>query len=208
MWKPILPPFRKFKEEVYKSHARTAQFIYQLGEGDTVRQKSKPVLIEEITSKTTKQKIQYLKKCMLKYRKITGFGRGIAAIQVGIPERFAVIYTPDREENLLVIINPKITKKSMEVLKFPEGCMSEGPLFAPVKRPSWIEFEYHNENGVKQYWNTKDEGAGRIYNRVFQHEIDHMDGIIFLDRADLKQLVLESDPNFYEQAKFTKVNTA
>lgn len=95
MWKPPLPPFRKFKKEVYLSHAKTNMFIHQLGEGSTIRQKSLEVPINKITSEIMRQKIMYVKKCMMKYRKITGVGRGIAAVQVGILERFAVIFRPD-----------------------------------------------------------------------------------------------------------------
>jgi peptide deformylase len=205
-WQPPLPPFRDYKEDVYKKQAKTAQFIHQLGEMGTIRTPSGNVPIVEITSSLMKQKIMYLKQCMLKYRKITGVGRGIAAVQVGILERFAVIYTPERKEKLFTIINPEITKKSEALLCFPEGCMSEGPTFAPVIRPAWIEFTYYDENGKKQYWDTKDtDRNSRLNNRVFQHEIDHMNGIIFFDRADLSKLTLDSDPTFYEKAAFTPV---
>lgn len=206
MWKPKLPPFRKFKKSVFLQHAQTSQFIHQLGELNTIRSTSKKIPVKDITSEDMRQKIAYLKKCMMKYRRITGVGRGIAAVQVGIPECFAVIYIPDKKEKLMTIINPVVIKRSKKKLRFPEGCMSEGPLFAPVVRPSWIEFEYYDEQGKKHYWDTKDEDPKRIlYNRVFQHEIDHMDGIIFLDKANLKELVLESDPTYYDKASFEEV---
>lgn len=206
VWKPILPPFRRFKKEVYLKHAETAQFIYQLGEGDTIRQISKEIPVKEITSKITKQKIAYLKRCFIKYRKITGYGRGIAAIQVGILERFAVIYTPDRKNKLMVVVNPKIVKKSKKLYRRFEACMSEGPVSAPVVRPAWIEFGYYDEEGKKQVWNTHDiDDNSRIYNRVFQHEIDHMDGKIFLDKAELDKITLESNPTFYDSVEFEEV---
>ncbi len=204
-WKPTLPPFRKFKRDVYLKHSKTAGFIYQLGEGAVIRTKSQEIPVAAIAAPETKEKIAYLKKCLLRYRAITGMGRGIAAIQVGIPQRFAVIYMLDTKD-IMTIINPVITKKSHSLLRFPEGCMSEGPLFAPVTRPSWIEFSYYDEQGQKQYWNTKDENQrDKITNRVFQHEIDHMDGVIFLDRADLRNLTLESDPAYYDKAAFEEV---
>lgn len=206
MWKPTLPPFRRFKKDVYLKHAETAQFIYQLGEKDTIRTVSKPIPLKLITSEATKQKIAYLKKCFFKYRKITGYGRGIAAVQVGILERFAVIYTPDEKEKMFTIINPKITKRSKKSYRRFEACMSEGPVSAPVVRPAWIEFEYYDEDGKKQVWNTHDtDDESRIYNRVFQHEIDHMDGAIFLDKADVKHITLESDPTFYDSVEFEEV---
>lgn len=208
-WKPQLPPFRAFKKKVYLQNAKTAQFIYQLGEKDTIRMISKPISIKQIGTFATKQKIEYLKKCFLKYRRITGMGRGIAAIQVGIPERFALIYMPDRKEKLMIIINPKVTKKSKDLYRRFESCMSEGPVAAPVVRAAWIEFEYYDESAKKYYWKTKDvDNAGKLYNRVFQHEIDHMNGVIFLDRAELKLFTLDSDPLFYENTKFEKIPTS
>lgn len=171
-----------------------------------IRTKSVEIPQEQITSPEMKTKIAYLKKCLRSYRKITGVGRGIAAVQVGIAERFAVIFDPQGKKKMLVIINPTITKKSQTVLRFPEGCMSVGLIFAPVDRPGWIEFSYYDERGQKQFWDVKDDTlSGKVCNRVFQHEIDHMDGTIYLDRADIKNLVTESDPAFYSSATFEEV---
>src|SRR5205814_9459462 len=131
--------------------------------------------IEKIKAKEMKDKIKFIKACMRKYRRITSVGRGITAVQIGIPERFSVVYTP---EKLIVIINPKIKKFSKEKYSFPEICMSVTPIVAPTIRPGWIEFEYFDEFGEKKYWDTKDKTKqGRILNRVFQHEIDHMEGL-------------------------------
>lgn len=131
-------------------------------------------------------------------------GRGIAAVQIGIPEAFAVIYTP---ENLITIINPIIIKKSQALLKYPEICMSAAPVIAPVIRPSWIEFEYYNEKAEKKQWITKsDKKQNKILNRVFQHEIDHLNGIINIDLVKTpKDLLLHSNPNFYKTATFKEV---
>lgn len=204
VFKPILPPFRKFKKEIYLKHSETCQFIYQLGEKTVIRQKSKEVSVNEITTELFQQKLKYLKSCLLKYRKITGQGRGIAAIQIGIPERFAVVFRIKNQP--LVIINPHITKVSKKLLKFPEGCMSCGPLYAKVTRSSWIEFSYLDESGKKQFWNTKDtDQDGKIYNRIFQHEIDHMDGVVCLDKVAGVDILLESDPTFYQNAEFEEV---
>lgn len=192
-WKP--PPFRKHKTKVFENAAKTGQFIYQIGELDDLRKPSKEIPINKITSKQYQDKFRYIKNCLKKYRKLTGLGRGITAVQIGIPERFSVIYTP---EKLIIIINPKITKTSKEKLKYPEICMSANPIIVPTIRPAWIEFEYFDEQGKLQHWDNKD----KILNRVFLHEIDHMEGIINLDRGDPKEFILESDPKFYQRAKF------
>jgi peptide deformylase len=203
-WKPQKPPFRAFKQSVFSKAAQVSEFIYQIGEYDALRLPSREVPLSDIQSPDFKAKIQYLKDSILKYRELTGYGRGITAVQIGIPERFSVVYTP---EELLIIINPKITNKSEKLLKYPEICMSTNPIIAPTVRPAWIEFEYYDEDGNKQEWTTKDDSdQGKILNRVFQHEIDHMDGVINVDIVKHpKELLLESDPTFYENASFEEI---
>ncbi len=78
--------------------------------------------------------------------------------------------------------------------------MSANPIIAKVIRPEFIEFEYYDEKGAKQFWNDKD----RLLNRVFQHEIDHMEGIINIDLVDSKDLILLSDAEFFKNAEFKK----
>lgn len=205
-WKPKSSPFRKYKKDRYEKIISTASFIRQIGEDQLLREKSKVVDIKKIYSDEYQSKINYLKRCMFKYRKLAGVGRGITGVQIGIFERISVIYMPEIKGKLLIIINPKITKVSKKHLVYPEICMSANPIIAPVVRPAWIEFEYCDENGKVQKWITKDNTKeGRIYNRVFQHEIDHMDGIINIDRVESKKLIMESDPKFYEKAKFEEV---
>lgn len=206
MWKPLLPPFRKHKQDIFEKVISTGQFIYQIGESEILRQSSREVNYKDICSEVFQKKIAYLNKCMLKYRKLTGVGRGIAAVQVGIPERFSVIYMPDIKGELLIIINPVVIKKSERFLSYPEMCVSANPIIAPTIRPAWIEFEYYNEQGEKEFWNTKDTTReGKMYNRVFQHEIDHMDGIINIDRVESKRLTFESYPSYYDKASFEEV---
>ena len=194
------PPFSAFKNSVFLKAAKTSNFIYQIGEYPELRRSSRLVSITKIPSKEMQDKFKYLKECLMKYRRITGSGRGITAVQIGMLECFSVVYTP---EKLIILVNPKITKKSKKLLKYPEICMSANPIIAPVIRPSWIEFEYYDETGKKQKWNNHDD---KILNRVFQHEIDHMNGIINIDLVDSKELILESDPDFYKNAKFEKVS--
>lgn len=203
-WQPQRPPFADFKKIVFQKAGEVSEFVYQIGEYEELRRHSKEVVIKDIKSVDFKAKVKYIKDSLLRYREITGYGRGITAIQIGIPEKFSVIYTP---EQLILIINPKITKKSQKMLLYPEMCMSVNPVIAPTVRPSWIEFDYYDENGKLQRWKTKDDtDQGKIMNRVFQHEIDHMNGIINIDNIeDPKELILESDPNFYQNAKFEEV---
>lgn len=197
--------FAKFKKKVFADAALVADFIYQIGETESLRKPSIEIPVNKIKTAEYIKKFKYLKSCLKKYKKLTGMGRGIAGVQVGIPENFFVIFTPDNK--LLLVINPKITKASKEKLKYPEMCMSANPLIAPVIRPAWIEFEYLDENAKLQFWNTKaDVKDGKILNRVFQHEIDHLSGIINIDLCDSKDLILYSDPKYYADTNFETVN--
>lgn len=204
MWKPTPPPFKDFKKEVFEKAKKVADFIYQIGETPLLRIPSKPVDLEQIHSEDQQAKFKYLKDSLIRYRKLTGYGRGITAVQVGIRERFSVIYTPER---LILVVNPRVTKISDDLLNYPEMCMSANPIIAPTVRPSWVEFEYYNELGEKHEWDTKDDtDTGRMMNRVFLHELDHMDGIINIDKVEnAGGLIIESDPEFYTHASFEKV---
>lgn len=203
-WEPSKPPFTEFKKAVFHKAGLVSNFIFQIGEYPELRLPSHEVASKDISSLDFKKKVAYLKECLLKYRELTGYGRGISAVQIGIPECFSVIYTP---EKLHVIINPLVTKSSKTLLTYPEMCMSANPIIVPIVRPSWIEFDYLGENGTTQHWDTKDDTEqGKIMNRVLQHEIDHMEGIINVDIVkDPKTILLESDPTFYKDARFEEV---
>lgn len=202
-WKSILPPFRKHKKKVFKRASLVSDFIFQIGEYNALRKPSKEVPLKKITTNFYQKKFKYLKNSLIKYRKLTNLGKGIAAIQVGIPERFFCLYTP---KEILIFINPKIIKKSSKKYLYSEMCMSVNPIIAPLIRPAWVEFEYFNEKGQKKYWDIKDNSKlGKILNRVVQHEMDHLDGIINIDKVSSKELLLESDPKFFKNNKFVEV---
>ena len=204
------PPFADYKKEVFRKAAIVSDLIYQIGESPILRKASKEVAVNKIKSPEMEKKFAYLKKCLARYTRAAGHGRGIAAVQVGIPERFAVVYVTLNKKKMEIIINPKIIKKSKAFLKYPEICMSASPIIAPVARPAWIEFDFYDEAGKLKHWSTKDDTKlGRMLNRVFQHEIDHMEGIINIDLVKSpKELILESDPSFYKKAKFEEISTS
>ncbi len=206
VFKPAKPPFSKYKKEVFTNASKVTDFIYQIGESPILRKSSKEVSLNKIKSSAMRAKIKYLKKCLENYKRLTGHGRGIAGVQVGIPERFAVVYTTLDKTKMEIIINPKITKQAKTLLKYPELCMSANPVIVPLARPAWIEFNYYDERGNPKYWRMKDSTSlGKMLNRVFQHEIDHMEGIVNVDLIKSpKELILVSDPEFYKKAKFEK----
>lgn len=192
-----------YKRKVFSDAGKVANLTYQIGELDLLRKKSKEVKISEISSPEIQKVIFKLKQTLIKYRKLTGKGRGIAAVQIGIPLKIAVIFVDEKPHT---IINPKITKKSEQLLLFPEVCMSANPIIARVIRPSWVNVSYFDESGKKQTWDYGDQKRSElVLNRVLQHEIDHMEGIINIDLVDSRSLILDSDPQFFKNAKFEKV---
>lgn len=206
-WRASPPPHKNFKKQELAKYAKVAGFIYQVGETEILRKITKQVPLKQIGSKEFQAKLDYVKTCLKNYREITGMGRGIAAPQVGIDSAFAVIYTADR---LITIINPAITKQSDKLLKYPEMCMSAVPVIAPVTRAGWIEFTYRDEKGEKCRWDNKDDSqTNRMLNRVFQHEIDHLNGVVNLDLVKSpRELILNSDPEFYKTAGFEEIMDA
>lgn len=200
MWKPVPPPHWRFKKKEYAKGAATASFIYRVGDSPILRQPSMPVPIKEIGSVDFQRKLAYLKSCLRRFRKLTGIGVGIAAVQVGIPERFAIIWIPKIQEEMLVIINPTVLKRSKEKYLYPEMCMSADLAIASVVRPAWVAFEYFDEHGIKQRWERKAEDiAGLKLNRVAMHELDHLDGTVNIDLVPSKDIIFHSDPAFYKK---------
>ena len=105
-------------------------------------------------------------------------GIGLAAIQIGIPKRIIVmdISKDENKKEPRFFVNPQI--KNINELKstYEEGCLSVPNQFAEIDRPSKCEVEYLDYNGVKK--NLKAEG---LLATCIQHEMDHLDGILFID---------------------------
>ncbi len=111
-------------------------------------------------------------------------GVGLAAPQVGLSERLIVVeYGDDDDETvpkkLFVVANPEIVNKSDEMVSGLEGCLSVPDLIGEVDRHVKIEVKGLNRHGKPVKIKAEDWIA-----RIFQHEIDHLDGILFTDRTD------------------------
>lgn len=106
-------------------------------------------------------------------------GIGLAAPQVGESKRIIVVQT---EKGLDFFVNPKIIEKSKEKEVREEGCLSFPGLFLKIKRQKSVDIEAFNLNGEKIQ--IKAEGLPA---RTLQHEIDHLDGILFIDRLNFWQ---------------------
>jgi len=106
-------------------------------------------------------------------------GIGLAAPQVGELKRVIIV---QMEKGPEVFINPKILKKTRETEIMEEGCLSFPGLFLKIKRAKGVEIEALDGAGEK----VKIK-AGGLPARIFQHEIDHLDGILFIDRISFWQ---------------------
>jgi len=104
-------------------------------------------------------------------------GIGLAAIQVGIPKRIIVIdVSKEEEKKPQYFINPKILLKSNNNATYEEGCLSVPGQFAEIDRPDQCHINYLDYNGKQQ--ELKAEG---LLATCIQHEIDHLEGILFID---------------------------
>ena len=114
-------------------------------------------------------------------------GIGLAAIQIGIPKNIVVIdLKKDNKKFPIFFVNPKILSKSKKLTKYEEGCLSIPNLFAEVKRPSECEVEYLDYFGKRK--NLKANG---LLATCIQHEIDHLNGILFIDHlSKLKKNII------------------
>lgn len=100
-------------------------------------------------------------------------GIGLAANQVGVAKRVAII---DAEQQTFTMINPRIVESSATKEAAEEGCLSIPDMFAEVTRPTSIVLEALNEQGEPY----RLEASGLVA-RAIQHEVDHLDGVLFID---------------------------
>jgi peptide deformylase len=105
-------------------------------------------------------------------------GIGLAAIQIGVPKRI-IVMDISRDENKKeprYFVNPIIKSKNKEKAKYEEGCLSVPDQFAEIERPNTCEVEYLDYDGKKKL--LKADG---LLATCIQHEIDHLEGILFID---------------------------
>ncbi|KAI4839322.1 peptide deformylase [Plasmodium brasilianum] len=134
-------------------------------------------------------------------------GIGLSAPQVNINKRIIVwnaLYEKRREENERVFINPSIVEQSLIKTKSTEACLSLPNIEGKVERPSIVSVSYYDLNGNKHLKILKG-----IHSRVFQHEYDHLNGVLFIDRltqsekqkirAKLNELIRAYKANFTEE---------
>jgi len=115
-------------------------------------------------------------------------GIGLAAIQIGVPKRIIVmdIGNRDKEKEPMYFVNPIIKNKNSNHSTYEEGCLSVPNQFAEINRPSTCEVEYLDYNG-----NKKILKASGLLATCIQHEMDHLEGILFIDYlSKLKKMMI------------------
>ena len=106
-------------------------------------------------------------------------GVGLAAIQIGVPKRLVVMDTSkkaEEERRPVVLVNPEIVWASEEKSTYEEGCLSIPEYYEEVERPTQVKVRYMDIDGKMQ-----EIGANGLLATVLQHEIDHLDGVLFID---------------------------
>jgi len=150
--------------------------IVQIG-NNTLREISHDVPVDEIKSTKIQKIISDMKNALASQDD----GVAIAAPQIGVNLRIFVVSnkvfeTADAKDE--VYINPKIIKRSRKKNKVEEGCLSVRGTFGNIVRHEKITIEARNENGDKIT-----RGGSNLLAQIFQHETDHLDGVLFVDNA-------------------------
>jgi peptide deformylase len=155
--------------------------VIQLG-NPVLRQTA--VRVEDPTAPDNSDLVRDLADTLAHWRSTTGYGRAIAAPQLGVLKRLIFLKLPDAEP--WPLINPEIIWRSNETMVVWDACLSFLSIFMQVERHREIHVRYQNLRGE-----TLEVNAGEDQNlsELLQHEIDHLDGILAIDRViDVKTI--------------------
>jgi peptide deformylase len=157
-------------------------------ENTILRKIAEPIEVFSIPGPETQKILEDMFKSLASQKD----GVALAAPQIAYSKRIFVIspYILNAEINIpLVYINPKIIKRSKDKKNMEEGCLSCRWWYGKTKRSTRVTVEAYDEKGMK----FTIEGRGLVA-QIFQHEIDHLDGILFIDHAkDLKEIEPEQE---------------
>ncbi|EKD32964.1 MAG: hypothetical protein ACD_76C00106G0005 [uncultured bacterium] len=148
----------------------TIRSIFTL-ESSILRQKSANVKDSEIGAKELNELIFDMQETMEK-----ADGIGLAAPQVGVSKRVIIA---ELSGCIQAFINPRIISRSMRKIKVDEGCLSVPNVFGFVKRSKSIKL-----SALDQNWNKIKKTFSGLDAVIIQHEIDHLDGILFIDKVE------------------------
>ncbi len=133
--------------------------------------------VENVSSADIRALVQDLADTLAYWRKMTGYGRAIASPQIGAGVRLIFLQLPGAEPWPLV--NPEIIRRSEEKIVVWDACLSFLSIFMQVERHRDIVVRYQNLRGE---WHEVQAGEAQNLSELLQHEIDHLDGILAVDR--------------------------
>lgn len=176
-----------------KKHS--AKIVQAKSDNVILRQVAKSVPIEEIKSAKIKKIMEDMKNSLAKEEE----GVAIAAPQIGIPLRIFVVSkkifqlldagkNSGKQIDDLVFINPEITKISKKKEEMEEGCLSVRDYYGKTKRAGKATVRAYDKNG-----RLFERGGSGLLAQIFQHEIDHLNGILFTDTAKDVQKISRID---------------
>jgi peptide deformylase len=152
-----------------------------------LRQQAKPIDPQEITGPEVQLLIRDMLETLVEYN-----GVGLAAPQVHVSRRLVICAGEEDEEGRMqvrVLINPKLTPTTEETFGMYEGCLSLPGLRGYVERPAAVTVEAFNEKGEQVTYELSGFPAA-----VIQHECDHLDGVLYVDRLqDTKLFAYEEE---------------
>lgn len=161
----------------------------------TVRQLGDPVLrekcevVKDASAPAVQALVDDLQDTLAYWRKTTGYGRGIAAPQIGVLQRVIFLRLPG--EDPWSLVNPRIVERSAERIVVWDACLSFLSIFMQVERNREVTVQYQDLEGK-----THEIQAGELrdLSELLQHEIDHLDGILCIDRVkDLKTVCTKEE---------------
>lgn len=153
-------------------------------EHPVLHQIAEEVPLDAITSFKIQKVLKDMRSALDAYNVEGMNGVAIAAPQIGIPLRIFLVHdtSTDHTEPAtipdIIAINPRITKLSKRTHVVGEGCLSVGDNYGAVSRATHATLRAYDENG-KEF----ERGASGLLAQIFQHEVDHLDGILFIDKA-------------------------
>ena len=151
--------------------------------GDPLLRK-KALAVENPTEREIHELVGDLSDTLAHWRSATGYGRGIAAPQLGVLRRVIFLRLPGEEP--WPIVNPEIIRRSEEKVIVWDACLSFLSIFMQVERNRHVTVRYQNLHGETIEFHAGDD---RNLSELLQHEIDHLDGILAIDRVvDLKTI--------------------
>jgi len=158
-----------------------------IDESSVLRFSAKDVTQKEFGTLDLKNILEDMKSAMDKEED----GVAIAAPQIGVSKKIFIVkeraYSEEAKWKPLIFINPIITKASKKLIASEEGCLSVRPLYGTTVRHASVTVEARDFMGNKFSF-----GASGLIAQIFQHEIDHLEGILFIDHAeDIQEIVID-----------------